>query len=112
MNNETRDAPVNEVRRDGVGIPQVVADTVEELAWLQGRTVAQDRTWQVEHSRLRAEGRTAALLGEQGLPWDRMVRRVGIEALGRRAYDGLQPATRSEERRVGKECRSRWSPYH
>jgi penicillin amidase len=86
---------VNEVRRDAVGVPQVVADTVEELAWLQGRTVAQDRTWQVEHSRLRAEGRTAALLGEQGLPWDRMVRRVGIEALGRRAYDGLQPATRA-----------------
>ena len=24
-----------------------------------------------------------------------------------KAYDG-----RSEERRVGKECRSRWSPYH
>src|SRR2546426_9397500 len=22
------------------------------------------------------------------------------------------PANRSEERRVGKECRSRWSPYH
>src|SRR3712207_9515634 len=24
----------------------------------------------------------------------------------------LQGAIRSEERRVGKECRSRWSPYH
>ena len=24
----------------------------------------------------------------------------------------LQILTRSEERRVGKECRSRWSPYH
>jgi len=24
----------------------------------------------------------------------------------------LRPFTRSEERRVGKECRSRWSPYH
>src|SRR2546430_10114938 len=24
----------------------------------------------------------------------------------------LLPALRSEERRVGKECRSRWSPYH
>ena len=24
----------------------------------------------------------------------------------------LAAATRSEERRVGKECRSRWSPYH
>ena len=23
-----------------------------------------------------------------------------------------QASTRSEERRVGKECRSRWSPYH
>ena len=23
-----------------------------------------------------------------------------------------QRTTRSEERRVGKECRSRWSPYH
>ena len=25
---------------------------------------------------------------------------------------GLLAETRSEERRVGKECRSRWSPYH
>ena len=25
---------------------------------------------------------------------------------------GLFTAIRSEERRVGKECRSRWSPYH
>src|SRR3712207_8262587 len=24
----------------------------------------------------------------------------------------LTPSSRSEERRVGKECRSRWSPYH
>ena len=27
-------------------------------------------------------------------------------------YTRLQNLTRSEERRVGKECRSRWSPYH
>src|SRR5256885_12270535 len=25
---------------------------------------------------------------------------------------GMLETTRSEERRVGKECRSRWSPYH
>ena len=24
----------------------------------------------------------------------------------------IESADRSEERRVGKECRSRWSPYH
>ena len=33
-----------------------------------------------------------------------------------RAVDGVSYAVRSgersEERRVGKECRSRWSPYH
>ena len=36
---------------------------------------------------------------------------------GRRAYGRIIPSrapegVRSEERRVGKECRSRWSPYH
>ena len=31
--------------------------------------------------------------------------------LGGEAF-GLRKASRSEERRVGKECRSRWSPYH
>ena len=28
------------------------------------------------------------------------------------AFADLYGFTRSEERRVGKECRSRWSPYH
>ena len=28
------------------------------------------------------------------------------------SWMALQPLLRSEERRVGKECRSRWSPYH
>ena len=33
---------------------------------------------------------------------------------GRRVFvpAGSLALTRSEERRVGKECRSRWSPYH
>ena len=29
-----------------------------------------------------------------------------------RSLEDLQQSLRSEERRVGKECRSRWSPYH
>ena len=28
------------------------------------------------------------------------------------SWDNLGNLSRSEERRVGKECRSRWSPYH
>ena len=32
---------------------------------------------------------------------------IVVEELSR-----VDPSLRSEERRVGKECRSRWSPYH
>ena len=32
---------------------------------------------------------------------------INVNGIGRNPY-----ADRSEERRVGKECRSRWSPYH
>ena len=47
------------------------------------------------------------------------VDRGGVEALtwatftdGYTAFGGQFQHNRSEERRVGKECRSRWSPYH
>ena len=47
------------------------------------------------------------------------IRRLFVQRLGsdRDADDLLQETfikvyIRSEERRVGKECRSRWSPYH
>ena len=35
-----------------------------------------------------------------------------LEAVRMRAYSVSDAGDRSEERRVGKECRSRWSPYH
>src|ERR1035437_10802607 len=51
-------------------------------------------------------------------PWRTPATVVVVEE-GRVHLDGFTPAVlalpferRSEERRVGKECRSRWSPYH
>ena len=38
----------------------------------------------------------------------RMREKFGMEG----QWEGDTLAERSEERRVGKECRSRWSPYH
>ena len=35
---------------------------------------------------------------------------AGVAAIA--VVAGVTLAVRSEERRVGKECRSRWSPYH
>src|SRR5215475_15083730 len=42
--------------------------------------------------------------GETGVP--------PMEAAGEGMRGNIQALQRSEERRVGKECRSRWSPYH
>jgi len=44
--------------------------------------------------------------GNPGSP-DKVVFVVGVHPLEAQSHDA-----RSEERRVGKECRSRWSPYH
>ena len=39
---------------------------------------------------------------------ERQIKEVGC----RTRSDSVRVVERSEERRVGKECRSRWSPYH
>src|SRR2546425_3020252 len=59
------------------------------------------------------------------LPISKPGRRVECAFFGRGSGEGQEPGreepagleagrepARSEERRVGKECRSRWSPYH
>ena len=46
---------------------------------------------------------------------DQLFRQSGMfrdnQQVAERLMDSME-LTRSEERRVGKECRSRWSPYH
>ena len=55
----------------------------------------------------RAEAAQLAGMSDQAL-------RDAIKRLNAEGLAGLhdRPRSRSEERRVGKECRSRWSPYH
>src|SRR5258706_7389162 len=44
---------------------------------------------------------------------NRSIAKAGcIPAISRKSAAAGSPYARSEERRVGKECRSRWSPYH
>ena len=50
----------------------------------------------------------------EGGPADRAGLQVGDQILGvdGQPFHPVESFVRSEERRVGKECRSRWSPYH
>src|ERR1035437_443303 len=45
-------------------------------------------------------------------PWDAYYTPTVFDACDRLVDEGLARSYRSEERRVGKECRSRWSPHH
>src|SRR5256885_51974 len=58
--------------------------------------------------RLQADGTTEMLLGLRIAAQLAKSRPDVVERLG---MTGIE-LERSEERRVGKECRSRWSPYH
>ena len=62
-----------------------------------------------------AEGKekAGALSAENFVPADTVAVSDMIEGLTARSAVVTEMTTgRSEERRVGKECRSRWSPYH
>ena len=66
----------------------------------------------VRDVRARSESELVALLGARV----RALLAHGSTTIEVKSGYGLDPANelkqRSEERRVGKECRSRWSPYH
>ncbi len=52
------------------------------------------------------EGRMIGIISHIGELKARIPQQLQIKS------NGNGQSTRSEERRVGKECRSRWSPYH
>jgi len=81
--------------RDGYGIPHVFGDSVLGVARDQGRATAQDRAWQLEVERRRAEGTCAELFGEGALEWDVLARRALLADLARRAYAALSAQSRA-----------------
>ncbi len=82
-----------ETFRDPWGIPHLHADSVNELAWLQGRNAAHDRAWQLDWNHRRAEGRTAEVVGGAGLAFDRFARRAKIAGTAQDSFDRLDHRT-------------------
>src|SRR3989449_11531095 len=77
------------------------ADIEQDLIQVDGRTIreTQDKVYYVLY-------KPAGCVTTLSDPEDRPTIKRYLQHIPERVYP------RSEERRVGKECRSRWSPYH
>ncbi|WP_083883704.1 penicillin acylase family protein [Nocardia higoensis] len=90
-----RTAPAVEIVRDAHGIPHITADSATGALFGQGCACGVDRAWQIEYLRLRAEGRTAEIVGAVGVSWDEFARRARIDAAARRIFESSSERTRS-----------------
>lgn len=86
-------APVT-VHRDDHGIPQVYAETAEDLFRAQGYLHAQDRFWEMDFRRHLTAGRLAELFGESQVETDMYLRTMGWRRVAEREWDLLGAETK------------------
>ena len=72
--------------------------------------IARRNRWRVVHSQHRWEIGSARDMF--GAPIEGLRPLISEPVFARAGLSAFANPDRSEERRVGKECRSRWSPYH
>jgi penicillin G amidase len=82
-----------EVIRDQNGIPQVYADTAEDLFYAQGFVQAQDRFFEMDFRRHVTAGRLAELLGRDALDADKYIRTMGWRRVAEQELSLLSPDT-------------------
>jgi penicillin amidase len=87
-------APV-EVRRDGHGVPHIVAASQDDLFVAQGYVTAQDRLWQMDAYRRNANGELAEIMGSSLLKHDETQRVLQFRNTARRVYSNLPAADRA-----------------
>ncbi|MGH8775048.1 MAG: penicillin acylase family protein [Jiangellaceae bacterium] len=83
-----------EVVRDEHGIPQIYADTAEDLFRAQGYVHAQDRFWEMDFRRHVTAGRLSELFGEDQVDTDTFIRTLGWRRVAEQELPLLRPATR------------------
>lgn len=81
------------VKRDGKGIPQIYADTPEDLFLAQGYVHAQDRFYEMDFRRHVTAGRLAELVGDAALDTDKFVRTLGWRRVAQRELALLDDET-------------------
>jgi penicillin amidase len=85
-------APVT-VERDAHGVPQLWADTAEDLFRAQGYVHAQDRFWEMDFRRHVTAGRLSELFGPDQVDTDEFVRTLGWRRTAKQELELLDPQT-------------------
>ena len=85
-------APVT-VQRDAHGVPQIWADTAEDLFRAQGYVHAQDRFWEMDFRRHVTAGRLSELFGPDQVDTDEFVRTLGWRRTAEQELKLLEPQT-------------------
>ena len=87
------DQPV-EIIRDHYGVPHIRAATLHDAFFAQGFVHGQDRLWQLEFDRRRAEGRWAECAGSAAIAQDTFMRRARIVDSGKADYEAFDAETK------------------
>lgn len=84
-----------DVKRDAQGIPQIYADTTDDLFRAQGYVQAQDRFWEMDVRRHITAGRLSEMFGEDQVESDAFLRTMGWRKTAQEEYDTkLEPETK------------------
>ncbi|MFG2829967.1 penicillin acylase family protein [Streptomyces sp. NPDC048434] len=84
-----------DVTRDANGIPQIYADTDEDLFRAQGYVQAQDRFWEMDVRRHMTSGRLSEMFGKDQVKSDSFLRTLGWHDVAQKEYDTkLSPSTK------------------
>jgi penicillin G amidase len=83
------------VYRDDAGVPQLVAETADDLFFGQGYVHAQDRFWEMDFRRHVTSGRLSELFGESQLGTDTFIRTLGWRQVAEQEVELLGPEARS-----------------
>ena len=85
------------VMRDELGVPQIYADTTDDLFRAQGYVQAQDRFFEMDLRRHITAGRLSELVGANpdALQTDEVIRTMGWREVAAQELPLLSPTTRS-----------------
>jgi penicillin amidase len=83
------------VIRDGYGVPHIFAPSLNDAMRVLGYLHAQDRLFQMDITRRVSQGRLAAIIGRDGLRYDRLFRTLDLAGHAKKSLAAFSPEARA-----------------